>query len=235
MPERPIAVLMRVNAGEHRDGWVLLPRRRGRRTKQQPVYAQPGRDFTWEGPVDAAPKTRIWTGDDFSFPVARVPNQIKLADEIRTTRPQEWTRIIATLQVRAAINRKDVFGAVKAAADAGQKVAAPEIFYTLAREQNEHLKGARLVLWEHFQLSKKRVFDLGATKLVRIWSAEMGVLCPDLTTALFVHAALGNLRLCPCCDKPFEPARPDQHYCSIRCRETFRKRRLRASAKRGGK
>ena len=78
------------------------------------------------------------------------------------------------------------------------------------------MRSAKVVLW----------WNLRAERL------EPGILCKDLREAAFVTGALDYLMVCPDCDQPFFPDRPDQQYCSIRCRERFRKRRLRAKTKR---
>lgn len=204
-----IDVLIRAKKDDDRDGWVLLPGKR-------------------------------------SFPVVRVQRR-RLAEDIRQNLPpKQWNRIIGIFQTRAAINRDDVFAVVKAAAKIRgvdrsnlrpQLTSEDKLFarfgglMSAVSFQNEHLKGARLVIWGHSDRKRVRKVEGG----VMLWSMDLGVLCEDLTTALFVYEALGDLRACPCCGNPFQPFRPDQDYCSVRCRETFRKRRLRAKAKEGEK
>ena len=87
-----------------------------------------------------------------------------------------------------------------------------------AAEFTKRMKRCHLVLWLN-------------TKRERL---EPGILCTNLETALFVRGALRDLRACPCCDNPFLPNRPDQTYCSLRCRERHRKRRERARSKKKG-
>jgi hypothetical protein len=85
----------------------------------------------------------------------------------------------------------------------------------LPEEFSRVLKSARLVLWWDWRKKKLRP----------------AVSCPTLKCAQYVAAVLGDLRACPSCDKPFRPDRPDQEYCSIQCRERFRKQRQRANSK----
>jgi len=103
------------------------------------------------------------------------------------------------------------------------KIHYDESAHTLAAaEFTKHMTQTRLVLWvkivpfDHWKPGKRRE------------RLEPGILCPDLDTALYVRAALRDLRVCPCDDNPFLPERPDQIYCSTRCRETFHKRRQRS-------
>jgi hypothetical protein len=51
--------------------------------------------------------------------------------------------------------------------------------------------------------------------------------CPTMDAALCVLTALHDLKVCPTCDIPFQPERPDQVYHSLRCRERFRQQRRR--------
>jgi hypothetical protein len=95
--------------------------------------------------------------------------------------------------------------------------------FTIAPEFTRRMKSVRLILWWNLRNSIRE-----AEMPERL---EAGILCPDQTAALFVRAALGDLRACPCCDNPFLPDRPDQQYCTTACRERFRKRRLRANVK----
>lgn len=115
-----------------------------------------------------------------------------------------------------------------------QRDAVKEAKESIQRHVISSVDSVRFVLWE--------------------WKGKLapGLFCPDISTALLVHAimaALGTkakanvgLRLCPKCGRPFLQRRKDQFYCSIRCREAHRVERWRArqkrstrSAKRGGK
>ena len=145
----------------------------------------------------------------------------------------EWERIVNVVQLRAALNNGDDFKAQdargkllglppelqslfvapmpKAQRDLISKVKnnAPQI---VAGEFSRQMSSTRMVLWLNIHNDR----------------LEPGILCPDLKGAFFVRVALGKTIVCPCCDTPFKPDRPDQAYCSLRCRETFRKRRQRA-------
>jgi hypothetical protein len=154
---------------------------------------------------------------------ANLPNNVK-----RTMGRRAWERVIATFLLRAAHSNHDDFAARNALAKLhGLQLSllSPKIKYdqsaqfSIAAEFGKAMSSARVILW----------WNLKADRL------EPGILCRDLKAALFLRAALGDLRVCPCCDQPFLPDRPDQQYCSILCRERFRKRRLRARIKRGGK
>lgn len=158
----------------------------------------------------------------------------------RTLAPRRFERIIGYFQVAEAMKRNDLFTAASRAAEVAAKLGLPRatqitvrnISALVNREQNENLKGAWFVVWVRSDRTKSRVFDLGSgvTRRSSV-SLNPGVLCKDLATAAFVHEALGYLRICPCCSSAFKPDRPDQHYCSTRCRETFNKRRSRARSK----
>jgi hypothetical protein len=74
--------------------------------------------------------------------------------------------------------------------------------------------------------------EMSAARLVLWWNNRRkqflpAIFCPDYRAALFVQVAMNDLRACPDCDKPFIPDRPDQEYCSVRCRERHRQRRRR--------
>jgi hypothetical protein len=88
----------------------------------------------------------------------------------------------------------------------------------LKRRISKHLKGARLVLWQK-----------GEQLLPAIY-------CPHMLCALYVRtlfSAIGARRLaiCPRCGEPFAQERPNQEYCSIRCREAHRVARFRERQK----
>lgn len=207
-----IEVLMRAMEGEQEDGFVFLW---GKRT----------------------------------FPVVRVPrdqNIKKLALDIKkTVKPRQWARFSSAFQARAAINRGDLFAAlngmggffnVKNLSRQERMLAYGGLPEHVAREQNRHLRRAQLVMWGRTDPKYRRVFNIGdGKKLESNCPIDLGILCDSPTIALFAYQALNMLRVCPCCNEPFEPTRDDQDYCSMRCRETFRKRRLRAKAKQGGK
>lgn len=173
-----------------------------------------------------------------SIPVVRVNDENLASDVKRTTGRRAWEQIIAIMQLRRAHSDKDNFRAQKALAKLHG--LAPETFssaikydesaqFSIAAEFWKRMRSVRLILWWNLRSDP---LEAAAGLPERL---EPGILCPDLKTALFVRAALGDLRACPCCDNPFLPERPDQQYCSITCRERFRKRRLRAKSKRGGK
>jgi len=85
----------------------------------------------------------------------------------------------------------------------------------LSHALSEELTGVRLVLW-------------------RTPSYELlpALYCPDVVSALYIRALLETaggvgLSVCPACGQPFVRRRPDQFYCSMKHRETFRRRRWR--------
>jgi hypothetical protein len=69
---------------------------------------------------------------------------------------------------------------------------------------------ARLVLW--WNKSRERFFP--------------AIFCDDYGTAMFVRGALRDVRACPGCDRAFIPARADQEYHDVGCRERHRQRRF---------
>ena len=149
---------------------------------------------------------------------------------------KEWDAVVARIQLLHSYYRSDTFGAetairkiVGAASDLPLSKNGVEdwIASGMGRDATEWVAAAEFI---------KRL--AGATQLILWWDLDRehpniqpGILCKDHLTALYVCAALRYTLSCPCCDVPFIPARPDQDYCSIRCRETFRKRRLRANQK----
>jgi hypothetical protein len=92
---------------------------------------------------------------------------------------------------------------------------------TLVYDVSRQLDGVRLVLWKKMPNRK-----LG-----------LGLFCPNLGVAFWIHSLLSALgtakgfRICPKCGNVFLQARPDQDYCSIRCRESHRLERWRAKKK----
>jgi predicted nucleic acid-binding Zn ribbon protein len=182
------------------------------------------------------------------FGVVCVRTETLGAEVKRATKPRAWNQIVGLLQLLDAHNKGDMLlarsGIIKTCGfdeggfDALLRPTSPrnpwkkqmddmceptKIGILAAEEITKQLKTARLVLWHPWRA--------GAHWL------EPAVFCPNMETALFVAGALQYVRICPSCGVPFLPARPDQEYCSIRCRETFRKRRLRArkTTKQGGK
>lgn len=139
----------------------------------------------------------------------------------------ESKRFIAATQLRDAHESGDAFS-IHAALDSfyASEPRIAEVWKrapvervapsNLPTEFTEHMARARLVLWWHF---KRKRF-------------QPAVYCPTLRVAQYVLAALRDLRACPFCDKLFVPYRPDQFYCSIHHRESFRKRRQRAKGAR---
>jgi hypothetical protein len=164
-----------------------------------------------------------------SISVVRIDDESLLKD----VKQPSWKRALTTIQLRRAHNVHDDFAAKNALAKLhdlpANSFSLPKIGYdelqaqvTIAAEFSEAMRSAKIVLWLNCGSAQKFV----ANRL------EPAILCTDTKTALFVRAALGDLRACPCCDQPFLPERKDQQYCSIACRERFRKRRFRS--KKGG-
>lgn len=94
----------------------------------------------------------------------------------------------------------------------------------LERLLTHALRSARLILWRE---------EKGQRLLPAIY-------CPDTATALYVRALIriaGSraLLICPNCGNPFLQPRPNQDYCSIRCREAHRVARWRAAKAKGKK
>lgn len=94
---------------------------------------------------------------------------------------------------------------------------------TISLELSRNLYDVRLVMWK----PKKD-------------SLRPGLLCPDIRTAFWILAlwsAVGakpGPRLCPKCEKLFVQTRPDQDYCSLKCREAHRVKRWREQNKSRG-
>ena len=145
----------------------------------------------------------------------------------------EWPLFIATTQFRAAHesgNKHEIdrtFGKLLEAQDKSGDYSALRGRITdfwlapgwssntapvnLPPAFSDAMSGARLVLWWN---SRKKQF-------------LPAIFCPDYRTAMFVRAAMKDLRACPDCDKPFIQERADQEYCSTRCGTRHRVRRMR--------
>jgi hypothetical protein len=149
---------------------------------------------------------------------------------LQTSTPDEYDRELSQLKKQVP---PEMFAKLKAAVPTieswPQRTWAhyyENAHRNVAGEFTAAMREARLVLWLRMEHG---VIDRRAKK-VR-WKAERiepGILVPDILTALYVRAALRDLRACPCCNSAFMPARPDQYYCSLRCRETHRQRRRRS-------
>ena len=96
---------------------------------------------------------------------------------------------------------------------------------TFAAELSNQLKQVRLVLW------------------YRNGRMIPALVCPELSAAFLIRTLMSaaganvGIRLCPNCSRVFLQKRPDQNYCSVRCREAHRVARFRAkqaASKRGG-
>jgi len=136
-----------------------------------------------------------------------------------------WSRMIGTFQLRVALEVGDSYAIGRALA----RVYPPE---RLKRSSGKYTieKMARISLSEQFAEEMKRCrpvlwLDAKTNEL------NSGILCRDPKSAIFVRAAIGDLRACPYCSEIFRPDRPDQIYCTIPHRENFRKQRFRAKAK----
>jgi hypothetical protein len=165
-----------------------------------------------------------------SYPVVRVKDEQLAADAKRTMDAREWDKAIAAFQLRRAYDDHDDLAARNAVVKLhGLNPAhlSPKIRYdesasiVAGAEFTLRMTQARFVLW------------LNIARVGRGERLEPGLLCAGLDTALYVRGALRDLRACPCCDTPFLPERPDQTYCSLRCRETHRKRRQRSKSAKG--
>jgi predicted nucleic acid-binding Zn ribbon protein len=150
---------------------------------------------------------------------------------VRQSMTEVWPLFIAVTQLRAAResgNKYEIDQAFRKllAAQLGDDPALREriaefwattprvpdaALVNLPPALSQEMSAARLVLW----WNKRRKQFLPA------------IFCPDYRAALFVQVAMKDLRACPDCDKPFIPDRPDQEYCSVRCRERHRQRRRR--------
>jgi hypothetical protein len=175
----------------------------------------------------------VFDGMHHSFPVARVKDDRLATDAKQSMSGRAWEQAIATFQLRRAYDDGDDLAARNATVKLYELDPAhlsPKIRYDesggimAGAEFTKRMTQTRFVLW----LSMERIAPRERL--------EPGLLCPDLETALYVRGALRDLRACPCCENPFLPDRPDQIYCSLRCRETHRKRRSRAKSrpKKGG-
>lgn len=77
----------------------------------------------------------------------------------------------------------------------------------------------RLVLW-WFGFDKEEMFERG--------KFTPAFFCPDLKTALFFKGLLGQIRICPRCEKVFVPRKGNIDYCSPAHRDAHRVARWRA-------
>jgi hypothetical protein len=91
------------------------------------------------------------------------------------------------------------------------------LVYQLCKE----LEGVRLILWKKDKDRK----------------LAPGLYSPTLRSAFWIHALMSGIgtgkgfRICPKCSKIFWQDRPDQNYCSVKCREAHRIERWRANKK----
>ncbi len=90
--------------------------------------------------------------------------------------------------------------------------------------------------WIHVFLPQLVTNALRDVKLVLWWFKKQqkfipAIFCPDLKTALFLKGLLGEIRICPRCNKPFVPLNANIDYCSPAHREAHRVARWRAQKK----
>jgi predicted nucleic acid-binding Zn ribbon protein len=147
-----------------------------------------------------------------------------LPDRECVAQGKKWDDLVALMQLRDAHETGDeyaianaldkLFGTAPHIAAVWKRVPRTQLAPSvLPKEFSDRIASARLVLWWNVKLKR----------------FQPAIFCEDLKTAMFVRAALRDLRACPSCDMPFRPERPDQEYCSLRCRERFRQRRRRAN------
>ncbi len=84
--------------------------------------------------------------------------------------------------------------------------------FAVAQSSTKALEDARFVLW--FSDKEQRF--------------SPAVYCPNLKTAVFLKAFLGEIHVCPHCSKPFIPSHKGSDYCSPEHRERYRLIRWRA-------
>lgn len=169
--------------------------------------------------------------------------QVRL--QINETRePRERVQLKRPLETFQALNRGDYFSAVakyrlKLADDDPFKndlgVKAGKVQLAAGSEMTTRLRRIRLVIW-----ARKEPGIGGWPKL----ALHLGMLCPDIETALCAFSVQRMLLVCPRCKTIFRPDQANQDYCSPKCSENYRKsrnrakdkeRKLRAKAKKGGK
>lgn len=146
---------------------------------------------------------------------------------------QQCVRFVRTLTARDAIKSGDWSAVLKAyglnaserMTDVERSAKATKVQLKTTSEISKRLRRARVVMWARQEPGRG-----GWMKTLM----GVGLLCPDLTTAAFVLEALDKLRACPRCGELFQPSRPQQKYCSDRCRDTFNKRQQRQKSKAEG-
>jgi hypothetical protein len=145
---------------------------------------------------------------------------LRVGDDALHDSAKRWKRALAVLSLRDACDNKDELGARRAVAALYDVQSSRTSRWAthgrgaVATEFNKRMRSARFVLWLHHDLR-----------------LEPGILCPDRKTALFVRAALQDVRVCPSDGNLFVPQRQDQKYCLPQCRERFRKQRFREKQK----
>jgi hypothetical protein len=161
----------------------------------------------------------------------------KLNKAVRKSMGTTWNLFIAATQLRDAHEKGDNYE-IDTAYQALLAGISPESQSGDDRAMIERIAGfwsdpAWSNMTAPVNLPPAVAHELESARLVLWWNGRCkqfmpAVFCDDYKVAMFVQIALRNLRACPCCDKPFIPDRPDQEYCTVRCREVHRQRRRRA-------
>jgi hypothetical protein len=152
-------------------------------------------------------------------------NGDKLISAAKKSMGSNWQRFVATVQIRDGHENGDSYSIRNALSklrgnkftESWRLTLGLRSFPVLGLPTDfaRAMKRSQIVLW-------------WTTDRMRL---EPAIFCETLNTAMYVKAALRYLRACPCCDQPFVPDRPDRQFCTVPCRERFRKRRQRANSK----
>jgi hypothetical protein len=158
-------------------------------------------------------------------------------NRVRKSKGSAWRLFVAVTQLRDAHEKGDAYE-IDAAF---QKLFAARNLPAKPSESDRAWAAGISKFWSQPGWSKRTapIFlppaitqELELARLVLRWDNRHkqfmpAIYCENLTTAMFVDAALRNLRACPGCDEPFTPSREDQQYCSVQCGGRQRQRRLR--------
>jgi hypothetical protein len=137
------------------------------------------------------------------------------------------------------------------AAQSGDEVAARRASEELDSLRKGEVRSLERILKQPFASFGRLPFSETSLSLSRVISSEIdsiafvlwrrsneivpALYCPTLLSAFYLRALLRSasaesLRICPKCGEPFLQTRPNQDYCSLRCREAHRVARWRARA-----
>ena len=180
---------------------------------------------------------------EHSFQKLRLVRDEELKDVLRPFTPEEAQFIADCLALRRAYNSKDQLALGRPFQRLWPFLVGQELWpqpHTPAEEVARKAMAKAFSLpalsdrkWARFyfpQLVSKALRDV---RIVVWWFEKEqrfipAISCPDLKTAFLLRGFMGDIRVCPHCDKPFMPDKANIDYCSIAHREAHRVARWRA-------